>query len=127
MYNAKWIIPGIIIFLAIIAFPVWYTVAAGNPSYVPEPQLPAGETQCVEATEYMKDNHPQLLLQWRETVVRQGIRTYVASDGKEYDMSLTRTCLSCHSNKAEFCDTCHDYTGVEPTCWSCHNVPEGNN
>jgi hypothetical protein len=126
MYNADKIIPGIIIFLAIIAFPVWYTVSAGNPDYAPEPVVPAGEKQCVESTQYMKDYHPKLLLEWREAVVREGIHTYVASDGKEYDMSLTGTCLSCHSNKTEFCDTCHNYSDVQPNCWSCHNVPEGN-
>jgi hypothetical protein len=58
--------------------------------------------------------------------VRDGIHTYVASDGTEYEISLTDTCLSCHSDKEEFCDTCHEYAGISPNCWDCHNVPEGN-
>ena len=61
---------------------------------------------------------------WREAVVREGIRSYVGSDGREYEISLTETCLGCHSNKSEFCDKCHNYVGVRPDCWDCHNVPE---
>ncbi len=40
-------------------------------------------------------------------------------------MSLTLTCLECHSNKDKFCDRCHDYLRVSPGCWDCHNVPKG--
>jgi hypothetical protein len=39
-------------------------------------------------------------------------------------MSLTRTCLDCHSNKAEFCDRCHTYMAVDPYCWDCHVEPK---
>jgi hypothetical protein len=35
-------------------------------------------------------------------------------------MSLSNTCLDCHSNKAEFCDRCHNYASVSPYCWDCH-------
>jgi hypothetical protein len=56
--------------------------------------------------------------------VRQGQRTYVATDGKEYMVSLTNTCMDCHRDKAKFCDRCHDYVQVSPTCWNCHNTPQ---
>ena len=124
MYDAKKIIPGIVIFLCLITFPIWYSVASGNADYVPAPEIITAEEECVEPTHYMRSDHNDLLNKWRESVVREGIRTYVAADGQEYEMSLTRTCLSCHSNKAEFCDQCHDYVGVTPDCWSCHNIPE---
>jgi hypothetical protein len=40
-------------------------------------------------------------------------------------MSLTNTCITqCHSNKAKFCDRCHDYMNVQPWCWDCHNFPK---
>ena len=40
-------------------------------------------------------------------------------------MSLTRTCmLQCHTNKAEFCNKCHEYANVEPYCWECHISPD---
>jgi len=124
MYDADKVIAGIVIFLIIVLVPVWYIAASGQASYRPEPEIVTEETHCVEDTEFMKDEHMQLLIDWKDSVVRQGIRTYVASDGEEYTMSLTNTCLECHPNKAEFCDQCHDYAGVQPYCWDCHNIPD---
>ena len=124
MYDAGKIITGLFIFFCLISFPIWYSVASGKADYVPEPEIITEEKQCVEPTQYMRENHMDLLVEWRESVVREGTRTYIASDGQKYDMSLTRTCVSCHSNKAQFCDQCHDYAGVKPGCWNCHNPPE---
>ena len=124
MYDAKKIVPGIIIFLCLITLPTWYSMASGKVDYVPEPEIVTAEKQCVEPTQYMIDNHPDLLDEWRTSVVREDTRIYVASDSQEYDISLTRTCLGCHSNKAQFCDKCHDYVAVKPDCWTCHNIPE---
>ena len=128
MYSTCKVITGLIIFLVLFSFPAWYSVASGKAAYAPEPKVPdsigATGTQCVEATEYMKVKHMDLLADWKDSVVRQGIRTYVASDGREYRISLTETCLDCHSNKSEFCDQCHDYVGVKPNCWDCHVIPE---
>jgi hypothetical protein len=40
-------------------------------------------------------------------------------------MSLTGTCLTgCHTNKAEFCDRCHNYAAVSVYCWDCHVDPK---
>lgn len=91
----------------------------------PEPKLPENATQCVESTEYMKSSHMKLLLDWREKYVRENIRVYTASDGKQYDIGLTGTCLEqCHTNKADFCDRCHNYVGVSgPYCMDCHIDP----
>jgi hypothetical protein len=126
MYDASKIIPGLVIFGVLITSPIWYSLAKGQINHVPEPEILPGETQCVESASYMADNHMHLLDKWRQMVVRDGEDTYVATDGKEYDISLTGTCLQCHSNKEEFCDRCHDYAAVTPNCWDCHNVPEGN-
>jgi hypothetical protein len=68
----------------------------------------------------MRAEHMQLLDVWRDSVVRESKRIYVNPEGKEFNMSLSNTCLDCHSNKAEFCDRCHDYASVQPYCWSCH-------
>ena len=124
MHDANKIIPGIIIFFVLLTSPLWFTAASGKINYVPNPQIVTEEKQCVEPTEWMRANHMDLLLSWREEVVRTGNRTWTASDGKEYTMSLTNTCLSCHPNKANFCDQCHNYVRVSPPCWNCHNVPE---
>jgi len=47
----------------------------------------------------------------------------VVADGKEYRKGLQLACMSCHTNKEKFCDTCHSYTAVQPYCWSCHLTP----
>ena len=72
----------------------------------------------------MRSNHMKLLNTWRDSVVREGNRSYRATDGKVYHASLTGTCLECHSNKGQFCDRCHDYAGSKPACWNCHLIPE---
>ena len=124
MYDADKIIPGLIMFLCVITFPVWYSLANGGAANLPKPKIVTEEEQCIEAAQYMRTKHMDLLLSWRETVVREGVRTYTASEGKEYDMSLTDTCMECHLNKADFCDQCHNSVGVKPNCWDCHNLPE---
>ena len=123
MHDKGKIVTGIVIFLILILFPVWFTLASGdfNP---PEVVLPAGEKDCVRDVEWMRANHMDLLDHWRNEVVRNGVRKDEIS-GR--DMSLTRTCLGCHKGegrKANFCDRCHDYVGVKPSCWDCHIDPE---
>ncbi len=121
MKDKKLIITGVVIFFIIITFPLWYNRGKAAPQ--PEPILTAkakAAKVCVRSTEYMKAEHMQLLDVWRESVVRRGERIYVSPEGKEYTMSLTNTCLDCHSNKADFCDRCHNYASVRPYCWDCH-------
>ena len=120
MYDSGKIIAGLVLFTVAAAFPVWYSHASGKAGYRPEPVLPEGKTKCVESKEYMLSDHMNMLDEWRDLVVRENQRTYVATDGTEYEMSLTETCLDCHSQKEEFCDKCHEYADVSPYCWDCH-------
>ena len=128
LYDGGKIIAGIAVFLIVASVPFWY----GRGKAVPPPDLkldtPAierlKEKLCVETAPYMRANHMKLLGAWRESVVREGNRSYRAADGKVYKISLTGTCLECHSNKDQFCDRCHDYAGAKPNCWSCHIIPE---
>jgi hypothetical protein len=84
-------------------------------------ELPADATQCVESADWMRAHHPELLNDWRDAVVRDGEKEYVSRDfGARHEMSLTRTCMSCHSNRETFCARCHEYANVELTCWGCH-------
>lgn len=124
MYDTGKIITGLIIFLCLITFPIWFNVVTGKAAYKPEPKIITKEKHCVETTPYMKDSHMKLLKSWRDKVVRENMRLYKGIDGKTYPMSLTNTCLNCHSNKKQFCDQCHNYVDVTPTCWNCHNIPE---
>ncbi|MFC1520955.1 sulfate reduction electron transfer complex DsrMKJOP subunit DsrJ [Elusimicrobiota bacterium] len=124
MYDSWKIITGLVIFVALITFPVWYNLASGKGSYVPEPAITTTEKKCVADKEYMRSFHMDMLNQWRDKVVREGNRTHVSPDGKKFDMSLSRTCMKCHTSRKDFCTTCHDYAGVKPYCWDCHVEPE---
>ena len=126
MYDASKIVAGLAVFVVLATSPLWFNQISSASADEPELKAPPnGSTACVEAADFMRANHMDLLDQWRDSVVRDDQRTYVSTlDGKEYEMSLQKTCLDCHSNKAAFCDSCHTYTAVQPYCWDCHLVPE---
>jgi len=126
MFDASKIVAGLAVFVVLATSPLWYNAISAAPPDAPKLQLPPnGSTECVEATEYMRSNHMNLLDQWRDTVVRDDVRTYTSEmSGKDYTMSLSDTCLNCHSNKDQFCDACHTYSAVSPYCWDCHVIPE---
>jgi hypothetical protein len=118
---------GLILFVVILTFPFWYNLGKAAP--IPDPKLTEkakAAKACVQPLEYMKTQHMKLLNTWRENVVREGSRIFVNESGKSFKMSLTDTCLGCHSEKAEFCDQCHNYTSVTPYCWKCHIDPKEN-
>ena len=124
MRDKIWVLAGLLAFLALITLPIWWDLAARTTSKGPDPVLPANEKQCVAPTEYMRTSHMELLIAWREQAVRNGDRAWHAFNGKTYTISLTGTCMNCHSNKADFCDRCHNYAGVSVTCWDCHIDPK---
>jgi hypothetical protein len=120
---------GVAAFLVVATLPVWNRIFAAGTAAAPDlevPDLPPGEFRCIEPTEYMAANHMELLNRWRNDLVREGITTYTSSTGEVWDISLTGTCLSCHTSKENFCTRCHDYADVEPTCWDCHVGPGGS-
>jgi hypothetical protein len=79
------------------------------------------DPSCVESASYMRAEHMRLLAEWRDQAVREGRSEYVNSAGAIFALSLEESCLQCHSNRAEFCDACHNYAAVEPYCWECHD------
>jgi hypothetical protein len=121
MHNPKLILSIIIVFLVIVSLPFWY----GSRGQAPTLELPADKKTCVESTAYMRAHHVELLARWRDLTVREAVRTYRARDGKEYQISLTGTCLGCHQKKDAFCDRCHTYMKVTPGCWDCHVAGKG--
>jgi len=122
-YGGK-IITGLIVFIGLVTFPLAFN--AGKAAYSqPKLKLPAKEKECLEATEFMRKEHMQLLDSWRDWALRDGLRTYVNAKGKSFPISLQNTCMKCHDNKAEFCDKCHNDAAVAPYCWDCHIQPEG--
>ncbi len=128
MYNGGKILAGLVVFLAFFAFPFYYNFGKANAR--PEPKLNTpviqqlAEKKCVESRDFMRAEHMQLLNDWRDSVVRDGNRIYVNAEGKRHSISLQNTCMNCHSNKKEFCDSCHNYMAVKPYCWSCHIQPK---
>jgi len=122
MYDAKLIIPGLIVFVALMTFPIWKNM--GNAGPVPKLEKPKGVTKCVESVQYMRTSHMKVLDDWRDQVLREGNRTPVEVEGVKYDRSLMNGCMKCHTEKKKFCDECHTYTSVKPYCWDCHYVPK---
>lgn len=136
LYNSKPIITGIIVFLALFTYPLWSNV--GSASQPPKPDLKPALAQaaksnlpatCVASKEYMRTSHMVLLDQWRDHVVRGEDRVFTTenADGQvvaQYKISLTSECMKCHTNKKDFCDSCHNYMAVSPYCWDCHLEPK---
>jgi hypothetical protein len=130
MRNKTNIVIGVLVFVLVMTSPIWLNfgqskAADGVEVSLDTPAINAmAEKKCIYDTDYMRENHMELLHQWKVQVVRDGNRTMVTPDGREFEMSLQNTCLQCHSNYDEFCKKCHDYNGVEPNCWQCHTNPD---
>ena len=129
MYNPGKIITILALFVLLITAPILLNI--GKASEPPAPSLDTtaieqlDEKQCIESTEFMRTHHPKLLSDWREQAVREGETEYISSSGAAWEMSLENNCLQCHSNRSEFCDSCHTYTAVELYCWDCHDGTKG--
>jgi len=128
MYNKAKVWGGILVFLMLVGIPLWLSFANhtgdnGNTLKQPVILSTAGET-CVEDKAYMRSKHMVMLNKWRDEVVRENKRDYTNSKGVHFEKSLSETCLGCHSNKKEFCDTCHTQASVKTYCFDCHLQPE---
>ncbi len=134
LYDIKYVVLGVAVFfgliLAILGPNLGKIVAAPDPKLdTPAIQkLAEKDRKCVMPTEWMRANHMQMLVDWRENVIRSRDKGYPSADdrlfvnpeGKQYLASLSNTCMECHSNKSKFCDQCHNYVAVTPNCWGCH-------
>lgn len=125
------IIAALIFFVAILAVPFIYNWGKPNKGPFINLNTPGiaqlSDKQCVEPPQWMRANHMQLLLKWRDAAVRKGQTVYINSQGKSFKIGLD-TCLNCHSDPSantsdQFCVSCHNYAGVKPNCWSCHTWP----
>jgi hypothetical protein len=124
MKDKGLIVIGLVVFTLIAISPFLYNFgnAAARPEIVLSEKAKAAKA-CVMPKAYMTSEHMQLLDQWRNEVVRNGQRIFETPNHpaqKQFVMSLSNTCLDCHSNKAEFCDRCHNHASVRPYCWDCH-------
>ena len=82
MYNGGKLLLGLIIFVALVTSPFW--LSGEQATAKPDPKvdtpeilkLPESERKCVEAKEFMKREHMQMLNEWRDWVVRDGITIF---------------------------------------------------
>ncbi len=126
MYDGGKIITGLVIGLALMLFPFFYT--AGKAARAPEAELTPKAKEagkCIEPKAYMTTEHMKVLDEWRDEAIRDADRYYKSEfTGEIHYKSLQVTCMECHSNKTKFCDSCHNYAGVDPFCWDCHIEPK---
>ncbi len=93
------------------------TFASGR---VPKPVIEIAKPgKCVEDTEVMRRQHPDMLKHQRDLTVHEGIRTRKHS---------LKECVACHASRKTgsvlgekgFCQSCHAYASVKIDCFSCH-------
>jgi hypothetical protein len=117
----------LIILLAGLLLPAMQ--AYGESRYVTKNSKAASEESCVAPTEVMRRNHMDFLQHGRDDTVRDGVR------GLKYSLS---ECIDCHASRdasgqaipvtseGEFCQACHGYVAVSPTCFQCHRTTPMN-
>jgi hypothetical protein len=87
---------------------------------VPKPVINIDKPgRCVEDTETMRREHPDMLRHQRDQTMREGIRTRAHS---------LKGCVECHASaktgsvlgEQGFCQSCHAYASVTLDCFGCH-------
>jgi len=95
MYDKGKIIPGLIVFVGLVTFPIWY--GFGKAGHLPNPEKPINAKECVESVSVMRTSHMVMLNEWRDDIVRaKGPRHGKTEDGTEYVRSLQKGCMKCH-------------------------------
>jgi hypothetical protein len=119
------VLMGILVFVSLLTLPLTLKTIGGNVE-IPQAQVIKSENgapaSCIEDREYMRANHMKFLMKWKHQVFDGGERSYVNRQGQTFDISLTGTCLGCHSNKEQFCGACHSNIGAKIPCFDCHTT-----
>ncbi|MCI5212204.1 MAG: cytochrome C [Candidatus Electrothrix sp. ATG2] len=128
MYDSGKIIAGLVIFVVLITFPVWYNNLIGDVEAIPavtDTELSEAMFQGITfpndakhalSTAEMRSTHMQMLETIHAKAMADGYTP--EKDGKKKSMQ----CMMCHGTKEKFCDSCHVHAAVETTdCWSCHD------
>lgn len=96
--------------------------AAGDSFVVPGSKA-SGERNCVEATDFMRRNHMEVIQHQRDATVHSGIRS---------TKHALAGCIDCHvgydsggvpvpvNTKDQFCGACHNFAAVQLNCFDCH-------
>jgi len=127
LYHGQYILPGLALFLVVATLPIWLGAGGGSSGFRSPPN-PNGE-RCIESKDFMRVEHMRVLVRWRDEVVREGNRVYVATDGRHWEKGL-KTCVACHgyadahgksTTAAAACSECHGYVDAKLDCWNCHH------
>jgi hypothetical protein len=127
LYHGQYILPALVLFLGAATAPIWRGAASPGPGFRSPPN-PNGE-RCIEPKGFMRAEHMRMIVRWRDGVVREGNRIYVATDGRHWEKSL-KTCVACHGHAdargksttaAAACGECHGYVNAKLDCWGCHH------
>lgn len=122
LYNKNSVCLGIVILVIVLTAPFWVGLFGQNYTQTGI-TIPKETKDCIENVEFMRTQHMRLLNEWRDEALRKENRTYVAKDGRKWEISLQNTCLKCHTNYQGFCEKCHLSNSVSPYCWTCHIIP----
>ena len=127
LHHGAYILPALAVFLVAATLPVWRGAVIRGPGFQSPPN-PQGQ-QCIEPKSVMRTEPMRLLRRWRDEVVREERRRYIARYGRAWEKSLVKTCLGCHgpadvmgksTTAAVVCGECHAYVNVKLDCWNCH-------
>ncbi|MBQ9537491.1 MAG: sulfate reduction electron transfer complex DsrMKJOP subunit DsrJ [Desulfovibrionaceae bacterium] len=122
LYNKSAVYIGIVILVILLTSPFWVGLFGHNYTSTGI-TTPKDQATCIENADFMRAQHMRLLNEWRDKALRDETRTYVATDGKKWEISLQNTCMRCHTNYKSFCEKCHLSNSVSPYCWTCHIIP----
>ena len=121
MYDAGKILAGLAVFVVLVATPCWWNAVQGAGREPPAIEKPVAGTSCVLPADEMRREHMQLLIRWRDEVVRRDERVARDAAGRPVKKSLTESCLACHRGREKSCDRCHQWLDVQVYCWDCHS------
>ena len=97
IYDRNKVLAGLAIFLILVTLPLWKNLGKAVPAPQPSLETPViqklaqKDRKCVEPKDWIRANHMQMLVDWREEVVRNGPRDYTTSDWRNVLASLSNT------------------------------------
>ncbi|AFM41238.1 putative sulfite reductase-associated electron transfer protein DsrJ [Desulfosporosinus acidiphilus SJ4] len=155
MYKGGRIIASLVIFVAVLAFPFFYNLgkaAAGPVINVPSNSQCVEPAAYMRANhmQLLNEWRDQYVREGKTVYVNSQGKSFdinidtctkchyansstavnhpaVSTTGANPATNTTGASNSVVNPSDQFCVTCHNYASVEPTCWSCHNLPGGAN
>jgi len=125
--RTPWILSSVAIFAIVALGPFVINTATGHLLKGvdgPNPTPAMSGDECLRPADEMRAHHMNYLHSVMDSMRHMwasGIDMGEASI--ETDFSFDK-CQECHPTRGDFCDRCHDFVGVVPKCWECHDYPQ---